>query len=571
MKKLIATLLFINIFVALQAQKLENKIPNTSDIVVVADADNLFKLINISEIDNSFLGEEMLKVINRKREDKISSVGGAGIAIKSNAYYFFERTDSISYHTFLVKINDKARYQAMLKSRDLKKIKKEQGYSYIQKNSELMLWNNEFLVFVKGDKHRGYFKQYTERFEKLKQEGQSMYAVKKSLSKKWILQKGFSIATNGLLTSIAVNPSFQKAKKRNAVATLWVRNYGELIADVIGSLGRGLKTSIASLMPQNGENINGIETVTANLFFNKKNANLLLEMTVSDDMKKSFKKIYNQKMNSTLINSFNHDNALAFWSVSINTEQLLLEYPAMVDKMYGGMFPKFSQEISLVGDVLSLIIDEKAMASLVTGDALFVLNGFEKKQVSYKSYKYDDNYKRKEITKTKETLMPDFTFMMGSKEEKLLTKLFKLGQKHKLVKGVKNVFELDVKKAKLPFNVYAVIKNEVLYITNSKVRAIKLSLGKRSFKTRKHRKLIKKNSSVLFADVNALLAHLPKKSFRSTERKMIAFSNDNIQDVRFVVSKMKGNKIASKVELNTNGKQENTLKLLFDFINNVAK
>ncbi|WBX68733.1 hypothetical protein PG910_11800 [Tenacibaculum dicentrarchi] len=70
MKKLIATLLFINIFVALQAQKLENKIPNTSDIVVVADADNLFKLINISEIDNSFLGEEMLKVINRSREKK---------------------------------------------------------------------------------------------------------------------------------------------------------------------------------------------------------------------------------------------------------------------------------------------------------------------------------------------------------------------------------------------------------------------------------------------------------------------------------------------------------------------
>ncbi|WP_370407532.1 hypothetical protein [Tenacibaculum dicentrarchi] len=571
MKKLIATLLFINIFVALQAQKLENKIPNTSDIVVVADADNLFKLINISEIDNSFLGEEMLKVINRKREDKISSVGETGIAIKSNAYYFFERTDSISYHTFLVKINDKAGYQAMLKSRDLKKIKKEQGYSYIQKNSELMLWNNEFLVFVKGDKHRGYFKQHTERFEKLKQEGQSMYAVKKSLSKQWILQKGFSIATNGLLTSIAVNPSFQKAKKRNAVATLWVRNYGELIADVIGSLGRGLKTSIASLMPQNGENINGVETVTANLFFNKKNANLLLEMTVSDDMKKSFKKIYNQKMNSTLINSFNHDDALAFWSVSINTEQLLLEYPEMINKMYGGMFPKFNEEINVVGDVLSLIIDEKAMASLVTGDALFVLNGFEKKQVSYKSYKYDDNYKRKEITKTKETLMPDFTFMMGSKEEKLLTKLFKLGQKHKLVKGAKNVFELDVKKAKLPINLYAVIKNEVLYITNSKVRAIKLSVGKRSFKTRKHRKLIKKNSSVLFADVNALLAHLPKKSFRSTERKMIAFSNDNIQDVHFVVSKMKGNKIASKVELNTNGKQENTLKLLFDFINNIAK
>ncbi|MEX6626976.1 hypothetical protein [Tenacibaculum salmonis] len=571
MKKIIATLLFINTIVALQAQKLESKIPNTADIVVVADAENLFDLIKVSDIDDSLLGEEILRSVNRRREDKVSSISKAGIDVKSNAYYFFEKTDSISYHTFLVELNDRKLYESMLKERDLKKIKKDEGYSYIQKSREVMIWNDEFILFVKGDKHRNYFKEHNERFEKHKLEGQSMYDVKKLFSKQWILQKGFSIVNNPLLNSIAVNSSFQKGKKKNAVATFWMRNYGELMSDLIGSFGKELNSSMSYFMPQKGKNLYGVEEVTANLSFNKKNASLLLDMTVSDDMKKSFKKIYNQKMNSTLINSFNHDEALAFWSVSIDTEQLLLEYPEMINKMYGGMFPKFNEEINIVGDILSLIVDEKAMASLVTGDALFVLNDFGEKEVSYKSYTYDDDYKRKEVTKTKQALVPDFTLMIGSEEKELLTKLFKLGQKHHLVKETKNVFEIIVKDAKLPFNLYAVIKNDVLYVTTSKVRAVKLSIGKGLFKGGKHRKLIKKNSTVLFADVNALIANLPKESFRSTERKMIAFSNDNVEDVRFVVSKVKGNKISSELKLNTKGKKENTLKLLLEFINEMVK
>lgn len=570
-KKIISTLLLVNTFVVLQAQKLESKIPNTADVVIVANADNLFDLINVSDIDDSVLGTELLKNINRKRGNKVNSVSKNGIDIASNAYYFFEKTDSISYHTFLVELNDRASYESIFNERDLKKIKKDKGYSYIQKNSNITIWNDEFLLFIKGDKHNNYFKEHKERFEKLKLAGQSIYDVKKMFSKQWILKKGFSIVNNRLLNSMAVNSSFQKGKKRNAVATFWIRNYGELMSGLIGSFGKELNSSMSYLMPQNGENIYGVEEVTANLSFNKKNASLLLDMTVSDDMKKSFKKIYNQKMNSTLINSFNHDKVLAFGSISIDTEQLLLEYPDMIDKMYSGMFPEFNEEIDVFGDVLSLIIDEKAIAKLVTGDALFVLNSFEKKEINYKSYVYDADYKRKEVTKTKETLVPDFTFMLGSEEKELLTKLFKLGQKHHLVKGTNSVFEIIIKEAKLPFNLYAVIKNNVLYFTNSKARAVKISEGKASFKGTKYRKLIKKNSNVLFLNVNDLIANLPNESLGRTEKKMIAFSNDNIKDVRFVVSKMKGNKISSELKLNTKGKKENTLKLLLEFINQIVK
>ena len=571
MKKIIATLLLVNSFVVLQAQKLETKIPSNADVVIVGDAGNLFKLIDVSDINNSLLGKKILKDINRKRKNKVASVSKAGIDIKSNAYYFFQKTDSISYHSFLVELNDRKLYESMLKKRDIDKIEKENGYSYIRGYKDITIWNDEFFLIVKGDKSKRYFKENKERFESLKEEGESIYAVKKRFTELWTLKKGLSILKNRMSNSIGTNSSFQKGKKKNASITLWIRNYGMLMSDLISSFGKGLHSSMSYLVPQKGGNVYGIEEVTANLFFEKDNARILLDMSVSGDMEKSFKKIYNKKMNNTLIKSFDHNKAIAFWSVSMNTEQLLIEYPDMISGMYGGVLPKFKEEIDLVGDMLSLVLDEEAIAKLVTGDALFVLNDFAEKEVTYTTYKYDKDYKRKEVTKTKKRLVPDFTLMIGSKEKKLLSKMFRLGQKHKVVNSTNNVFELVVGKGKLPFNLYGVIKNEVLYVTTSKTRAINIEAGRLNYKGAKHSKLIKRNSSVLYLDVNTLIDNLPKKVFGRSERKMVSFSNENIKDVQFKVSRVKRGKMSSEFRLNTKNKEENTLKMLFHFINNVVK
>ena len=125
MKKIIAILLFVNTIVVLQAQKLENKIPNNADVVIMANADNLFDLISVSDVDENIIGKKILKNINRKREDKITSVSKAGFNIESNGYYFFQKSDSISYHTFLVELDDRALFESMLSERDIKKIRKE--------------------------------------------------------------------------------------------------------------------------------------------------------------------------------------------------------------------------------------------------------------------------------------------------------------------------------------------------------------------------------------------------------------------------------------------------------------
>ncbi|WP_281979619.1 hypothetical protein [Tenacibaculum mesophilum] len=569
MKKIIATLLFLNILTVIQAQRLESKIPNNIDVLVSANAENLFKLIEVSDIDKNAIGKEILKDINRRRdEDKVSSVANAGIDIKSNAYYFFTKTDSISYHNFYVELKDRELFESMLSKRNKKKIRRMEGYNIIEGRSDIRIWNDNYLLLVNGDASRGYFSTHKERLDKLKEEGEFGYNFRKRIGKDWTKKYVLDLFNKNVIMSIATNKKFQKSKKKNASATLWIRNYGMLMTDLFKSFGGYLYPMYAE---GGNQNIYGVEEVTANLFFDKSDARILLDMSVSSDMKKSFKKIYNKKMSSNLVNSFDHDKALAFWSISIDTEETLKEYPELLHKMYGGILPKFQEEMELVGDLFSLVIDEKAVGRLVTGDALLVLNDFSKQEVEYTTYEYDKDYKRKEVTKTKEEFIPDFTLMIGSEEEGLLNKFFKLGKKHKAVEIENNVVKFKTKKSDIPFDLYSVVKNDVLYLTTSKTNALSIASGNNNFNTKKHSKLVRDNSTVLFVDVNAVLNKIPNKWMSKSEKEAMRFSTDNLNEGVFRVSRMRGNTISSELKISTQGTEENTLKLLLEFINTVAK
>ncbi|MFE8422533.1 hypothetical protein ABHQ57_00600 [Tenacibaculum sp. ZH5_bin.1] len=593
MKKIIATLLFLNILTVIQAQRLESKIPNNIDVLVSANAENLFKLIEVSDIDKNAIGKEILKDLNRdnniyrvesvvesesdeKKEDskdieerkKVSSVANAGIDIKSNAYYFFSKTDSISYHNFYVELKDRELFESMLSKRNKKKIRRMEGYNIIEGRSDIRIWNDNYLLLVNGDASRGYFSTHKERLDKLKEEGEFGYNFRKRIGKDWTKKYVLDLFNKNVIMSIATNKKFQKSKKKNASATLWIRNYGMLMTDLFKSFGGYLYPMYAE---GGNQNIYGVEEVTANLFFDKSDARILLDMSVSSDMKKSFKKIYNKKMSSNLVNSFDHDKALAFWSISIDTEETLKEYPELLHKMYGGILPKFQEEMELVGDLFSLVIDEKAVGRLVTGDALLVLNDFSKQEVEYTTYEYDKDYKRKEVTKTKEEFIPDFMLMIGSEEEDLLNKFFKLGEKHKAVEIENNVVKFKTKKSDIPFDLYSVVKNDVLYLTTSKTNALSIASGNNNFNTKKHSKLVRDNSTVLFVDVNAVLNKIPNKWMSKSEKEAMRFSTDNLNDGVFRVSRMRGNTISSELKISTQGTEENTLKLLLEFINTVAK
>lgn len=545
MKKIIIAILLLTTISILKAQNLETTIPNEVDIVVSANAENLLELISVADIDASFIGKELLKKVNRRREDKITSINKAGFNVESNAYYFFKDTKDVGYHNFFLELNDVEKFKSHISKRDLKKIKIENGLSYIEERGNIRIWNDESLLVVFGFK--------TER------------KFKRELLTKSIKEYAFNVFKSKNGSVLIKNRNFQKAKKKNSSATVWISNYGKLMSGFMkflnASSGKGILSSI--LTTTKDKNIYGIEEVTANLFFEKDNVNMVVDMQVSSGVKKSFKKMYDRKMSKNILKNFDHNKALAFASFSMNTEEVLLEYPYLINKMYGGMLPKMKEEISIITDLFSLVLDEEAIGELITGNALFVLNDFSKQEVEYVTYEFDDDYKRKEVRKKKEEMVPSFTIMIGSKKEKLLQKVLNLGVKHKVLMKSSNIFEL---KEKLPVKLFLVVKDEVMYITTSKEKGASILLGNKSYGSSGHSKLIKNSSALMYVDIHQLMSKAPKDMFKRGEKKAFDFGYDNLKNAYLQVSKMKGDKISAQLKLNTSDNEENSLKLLFKFI-----
>lgn len=568
-KKSIAALLLLSASLTTNAQKLETRITNDADVVVRGDAESLFKLVNFSDIDSSAIGKQILKGVNRKREEKATSIAQLGINVEANSYYVFKNTDSIAYHLMFVEISNRNQFEANFRESKREQIKREHGYNYIAGYSDFTVWNDHMLVLVSGNEHRGYFEDNEERLNKMNVEGESDFSFRKTLRKRWVKEKALAIFNAKHLNTISTNKKYQNSKKKDALVSVWIPNYGQLVTDLIGTFST--RFIPLEYMNLKSKNVYGVEEVAANLFFEKGSARAVLDMTVSPNLKSAFKKIYNKKMNSSLVNGFDHDKALAFWSMSVNTKEMLQQYPGIMNQTYGSIFPIAKEEIDVAGKLLSIIVDEEAVAKLITGDALFVLNDFAEKDVTYKTYEYDDDYNRKEVTETKKMTVPEFTLMIGSEEKELWYKALKIGEKYKVINKENSVFKCEIRKKDFPLDFYVVVKNDLVYLTTSKTAAINYGASRNNYNTSKYSSLIKNNTSVMYANVNALLNKVPFGYLSKSEKRTFKFSEENLKEAYMKVSRMKGNTISSEIKLNTYQKEENTLKLLFKMINEVAK
>jgi len=570
MKKIIiTTVLFLTgLTSGLNAQNLEVKIPKDVNVVVASNAENIFELISISDIDNNKIGKETLKDFNRKKENKATSVVDLGFDIKSNAYYFYKNTDSINYHAFFVELNNRKSYEEILSKRDLGKIETKNGYSFIKGYSDLTIWNDECFLMVKGEAFLDYFENNKDLYDGLEKEDVDRYDFLDKIEDKWELEYAVNIIENRFKKSLKENKKFQKAKKKNASATIWVENYGMLMSSFMSSYSGLILSSMGANATE--QDLYGVNEVVANLYFEEDNINVKVDMSIDSEMKKAFKKMYNSKMSSNLLTNFESNKALAYLSLSVNTEEVLVQYPALIKKMYGGLVPFMEEEIGVGADLFSLVIDEKAIGDLVTGDALFVLDDLSKKEVEYTSYEYDEDYKRTETIKTKEEVLPDFTFMIGTKEDELLNRMFMLGVKHKELSFVdEKIYEISKSSSDLPFKVFALIKNNVLYFTSSKTKALKIYNNNGSNITTEHTKRVQKNSFVTYFDIRNTMNGFTDLSLSRNEERIYSFMKNNLTDVYLIGSKIKGNKISSELKLNTSKRQENSLKLLLDVFDNI--
>ncbi len=572
MKKILLIILVCTFYVS-SAQNLENKIPANAMAVISVSGNELLELVSISEFDDYSFVKKMFEELHKNNDSSkaLESIEDLGFNTSSKAYYFYTSNDSVNYHTILLKLTDKNKFESLLPNRIKDRIERKDNVNLMTDNKSVTIWNDQMLVLSFGEKSNQYFEENEKPARELEEiEDKPNYTIDNGTINDWTKKHVTSIFNGSSGQLITTNKSYLASRDKDAVASAWVHNYGELISGAMSDLssmsglaslsGTGLKSSLY-----------GFKSVMANLYFEENGMRMSTQMEVSDDWQKIFKKIYKSKMNANFFKYFNQNEALAYMSFSMDMQAIFEEYPTMMANIYGGMMPKANEEIQVARELVSMLLDEKAIGQLITGDMLFVLNDFGEKEVSYTSYEYDEDYNRKEVTKTKKDMMPDFTLMIGSEKGKFLTKTALLGVKYELAESKLGYFKVQAPRSEIPFDLYTAVKNDILFFTTSEDKISKIVNKSYVSNVGKHQKLIKNNISTVYVNGKQILSKVPASALNKREAGYLKFVQQNFKDAYFNASKMKGNKMQSEVKINTTGSQKNSLKLMLDFIEVLAK
>ena len=218
------------------AQNLESKIPNTAKAVVSINGDRLFELVSTSDFNKYDFVKKMFKELNRKNDSTkaFASIEDFGFNISSKAYYFYTNNDSVSYHPILLKLTDKNKFESLFPNDIKDKIERKDNVNIMTENKSVTIWDDKMLVLSFGDK--------------------SNYAIDNNIVNGWTKQHVASIFNGSSGQSIITNKSYLASRDKNAVASAWINNYGELIGGTMSSMygmagmkslsGTGLKSSL---------------------------------------------------------------------------------------------------------------------------------------------------------------------------------------------------------------------------------------------------------------------------------------------------------------------------------------
>jgi hypothetical protein len=379
-------------------------------------------------------------------------------------------------------------------------------------------------------------------------------AVKDSIAATWMLPYAMDIF-NKNNPSILNNPAYLRSLDKNALGSFW-------LAD--------LQRIYSSYLPYNflkyGNMLRGYGSINARLYMDKEHMRITGEMTLDADKADAYKQIYNKKLNKKFLKYIKSDSLIGFMSYAFDTESYLKELPKIFSQTYG----TFSEEIDLGGEFISLLLDEKAIAKVVKGDALILITNLGLRETTYETYVYDENYERKDTVQTKTETMPDMLCMFSSDDTHLIEKLLKYGiSKHK-IHFENNIYSL-YHSSKNPFNLHIVMKDGIVFMGTSLTDIQQINAGTYQGNLNKQQKdLLMNNNMTMFFSPKNLHNRMPDTEL-SNMSEAVSKLLGNSGNIYLKSSGIKGNYISAELIADVPDNQENALKYFFSLFNDATK
>lgn len=382
-------------------------------------------------------------------------------------------------------------------------------------------------------------------------------AIKRQLASKWAGAYASALFDNPWEENVLTNSSYLSSLDKDALVSVWIPSFESIYTALLPELGEF--RSAGKLFSYYG-------SLKVGLFADEEGFKLKSAMEVEGDMAKSFKRMYGGRLNRKFLKYINTDDAVGYFSIAMDAKAYLEELPILMKDTYGGLFSQYADDIDLGAELLSLMLDEQALAKVARGDALFVLNGVSEKEVPYVSYEYDDDYNYQEVEKTKMETIPDFLFMFSSDDAALYDRVmsYVIGKGFLLEEN--GVYQLV--NTELPFDLLFARKDGIVFIGTStdQLQAI-VSNQYRGKLDRDSRKLLTKNKFVGLLSAKKLSAEIPTDQLASLDR-YIAFHKmfGSMGDFYFKSNGIKGNTVSGEFVAQTPDGFDNAVQYLFALV-----
>ncbi|WP_312076909.1 hypothetical protein [Chryseobacterium sp.] len=288
----------------------------------------------------------------------------------------------------------------------------------------------------------------------------------------------------------------------------------------------------------------------------------------NDEINKSFAAVYKGKKNSKLTELIN-DKSIGYYSLNLNGYKYFDLVYSLFENSGDGAYQK---EIQLILETVKIVLDEEAISKIAPGNGIFVLNELKSKKVDYTDYEYDEDYNEKEVKKTKDVMVPDFTFAFATDNEKYWNRIFDmlLTNKETSKKFVKDgdFYQFKEGTNQGPVDqLYFTVKNGIIYLTTSKENINPKTQSEVS------KKWMKDSSKYAVSgrfDLKKLLIGLDQEFKESSEIKLLNLMKKNAGTFNYK-SEVKGNSIQTEIDYDIKNGAENSLMYFFNLADEIYK
>lgn len=340
-------------------------------------------------------------------------------------------------------------------------------------------------------------------------------------------------------------------------------DYGRMVND--GIYGKMMKRFEFGQFFRNAYNSNSYY----NLYFDKDKVKLVNNYQHNNpNIQKTVESVYKGKKNKKLAALIN-DKSVGYYVVNLNGAKC---FDMMYDLLQDSGDGEYKKEMELMMETMKIVLDEEAITKVAPGNGIFVLNELKSKKVDYTDYEYDDDYNEKEVKKTKDIAVPDFTFAFATENEGYWNHVFNAlsTNKHLAKKFSKkgDIYSFkDEKGDGYMDELYFIVKDGIVYLTSSTENLIPQGQSDIS------RQWAKDSSKYPLSgrlDVQKLLIGLDKEFKTPSERKSLDLFRKNVGEM-YYKTEVKGNSIETEIDYKIRNSSENSLMYFFDLFDEIYK